>query len=313
MPLPVKVIQMLLGAALLIAGLYIMRYGLKQTLWQKLRYLLARVTHTPGRGLVVGTVAAALLQSSTAVSLITIGLVSAQYLSFFQGLGIILGANIGTCSTVQIIAASPPPRLLLPALLGLAMAAASRRLRYPALAGIGLCTMFLGLSLLSDALSHLTDNSATTRCLALAVAHPWYGLAAGIGITFLFQSSSAATGLVMLLAGEGLIDLTAATYLVYGNNIGSCLSSLIAGAAAPVAARQVAVSHILLNVLGVLFFWPFTGVLAQTAAWLTDDFAQQVAMVHTIFNILSSLLVLPFSNGFARLVTWLVPSGSGES
>jgi phosphate:Na+ symporter len=111
----------------------------------------------------------------------------------------------------------------------------------------------------------------------------------------------------MVLAQEEVIDLTAAVYGVYGNNIGSCLSSVLVGATAPLAAKRVAMSHILLNVAGVMIFFPFSAGLAKIATWLTGDFAGQVAMVHTVFNIASSLAVLPVIRRFALLIAFLVP------
>ncbi|MBP2634736.1 MAG: Na+/Picotransporter [Firmicutes bacterium] len=144
------------------------------------------------------------------------------------------------------------------------------------------------------------------RGFIAAQKNPFLAIAGGIVTTLVFQSSSAATGVLIVMAEEGLLDAVTAAYVVYGNNIGSCISSVIVGAAAPLAAKQVAVAHILLNILGVLVFLPVTGVLTQAAAYFATDFAGQIAYIHTLFNVLSSLLVMPFVRQYANLVTFFV-------
>lgn len=296
------------GIALLIGGIFIMRFGLKKLLWNRLQNLLGTLTVTPLRGVLFGTLAAAIMQSSTAVSLITIGLVSAEYMTFYQGIGIILGANIGTCTTVQLMAVSVPESYLPPLMVAaFIIAAVSKKYRHLALALLGLFSMFTGISILSQAASGLSQYTSTIEYIAKAKENPLYGIISGITLTLLTQSSSAATGLLMSLADEGLIDLTTATYVVYGNNIGSCLSSIVIAVLAPLAARRVAVSHILLNVLGTAVALPFTHQLISISAVVSSDFSEQIAWVHTIFNITSSLIVLPFIKYYVRLVIHLTP------
>jgi len=296
------------GTGLLLSGLFVMRFGLSKLLSQSCRQLLARLTLTPWRGLLAGTVAAALMQSSTAVTLLTIGLVSADYLPFYQALGIILGANIGTCSTTGLLTLSLPPQLLLPlaAVSGLT-ALFSRKRRFFALSILGMLSMLAGVSLLSQGIEAVSELDTAIAYLATAEHNPWYAIVGGILLTFLVQSSSAATGLLMVLTAEGIIDLTTATYGVYGNNIGSCLFSLLVSLTAPLSARRVAVAHIVLNILGVVVFLPLSGLMAKIAGLITVDPAAQVAAIHALFNILSSLAVLPVLRPFARLITFLVP------
>jgi phosphate:Na+ symporter len=296
------------GIALLAGGLLVMRRGLRQALSPALTRALGRLTLTPWRGLVAGAAGAAVMQSSTALTLSTVGLVSAGCLSFRQGIGLVLGANIGTCSTVGLLAVAPPRADALPLLAVAALAAACfRRLRSGALALGGLLAMLAGVLVLADGLACLSEADTVVGWLAAAGRNPFAGIGGGILLTFALQSSSAATALLMALAGEGALDLTAAAYGVYGNNIGSCLSSLVVGAAAPLAAKRVAMAHIMLNVCGVLAFLPATGLLIRAAALVTADCAAQVAVMHTLFNLVSSLAVLPFAGAFASFVALLVP------
>ncbi|MDR3591534.1 MAG: Na/Pi symporter [Negativicutes bacterium] len=301
------------GTGLLLGGLFLMRFGLARLMSRSWRQLLVRLTLTPWRGLIAGTIAAALMQSSTAVTLLTIGLVSAEYLPFYQSLGIILGANIGTCSTAGLLTLSLPPRLLLPfaAVSGLTALFYPRR-RYLALSLLGMLCMLAGVGLLSQGVEAIAELDTAISYLSTAGSNPAYGVIGGILLTFLVQSSSAATGLLMVLTDEGVIDLTTAIYGVYGNNIGSCLFSLLVSLTAPLAARRVAVAHILLNLLGVAVFLPLSALMGNIVGLITTDPAAQVAAVHTLFNLLSSLAVLPVIGLFARLIAFLVPARSGR-
>jgi len=295
------------GITLLLGGLLTMRFALQKIFSRSFKQLLLRLTVTPWRGMLAGTVAAAMMQSSTSVTLLTVGLVSAEYLSFYQSLGIILGANIGTCSTVQLLTLSLPPTFLLIALaLSVLSALLLRKWRFALLTLAGMLGMLVGVNLLSRGLATLTGVNAVITFLT-AGANPLYGIAGGILLTFFVQSSSAATGLLMVLSAGRILDITTATYAVYGNNIGSCLSSLVISITAPMPARRVAVAHIVLNILGVIVFLPLSNLLASLAASLTSDPAGQIAAIHTLFNLLSSLAVLPIIRPFSRLILLLVP------
>ncbi|MEG6585859.1 Na/Pi cotransporter family protein [Dendrosporobacter sp. 1207_IL3150] len=296
------------GISLLLFGIFFMRLGLQNMLGNKLRLMLVEITVTPWRGLIAGALASALMQSSTAVSLITIGLVSANYMTFYQSLGIILGANIGTCTTVQLMALSFPDQYFIPLLITFTVIAICiKKLRFICLAISGFISIFLGINILSDTLSSLSEIETAIQYILSSQSNPLYGIAGGILITMLFQSSSAATALLMILAGDGLINLTSAAYVVYGNNIGSCISSVIVGAAAPIAAKRVAAAHIILNIVGAALFLPFTNFLTNLIALHVTDFASQVALVHTLFNIISSIVVVPFAKQYAKAIIVLVP------
>lgn len=300
-------ILILTGIGSLICGLLCMRFGLKQILSNKIKCLFTQITVTPWRGFIVGILTSALLQSSTAVSLITIGLVSANYLTFYQSLGIILGANVGTCTTVQLMALSISKSYLVPLLvLCIIVMLIVKRLRYPAIAIAGLTFMFLGLNILSSAVNEISQIDSIVQNLLTAKYNPMYGIIGGIIITLLFQSSSAATGVLIVLAEKGLIDLNTAAYVVYGNNIGSCISSVIVGATSPLAAKRVAVAHIMLNILGVIVFLPITNLLTTSISYIASDFAGQIALIHTVFNILCSLIVMPIIRQYANLIIFLV-------
>ncbi|MBP2650696.1 MAG: Na+/Picotransporter [Firmicutes bacterium] len=302
-----SLLTFLAGIGLLVGGLFIMRFGLTNIFSHGFQTILTRLTLTPLRGIMFGAVAAAVMQSSTALTLVTIGLISAEYLSFYAGLGIILGANIGTCSTVQLLSIPVPASLWVPIfVLSGIVGFISKKHRSMALAIIGLAGMFGGLSLINFSLSNFVALNTVVLWLETASHNPVYGIGSGIFLTFLFQSSSAATALLMALADQHLIDLLGAAYGVYGNNIGSCLPSLIVGLAAPLAAKRVAVAHFLLNLLGVIIFFPFTHFLTEMTTLLSGDLAGQVAILHTLFNVISSLAALAVIRYYAKLIIFLI-------
>ncbi|VBB06802.1 sodium-dependent phosphate transport protein [Lucifera butyrica] len=304
----ITLVEIFTGTFMLLGGIFGMRQGLQKVFWARLRDTLHKLTVTPWRGLLFGVIASAVLQGSTGLSLITISLVSADYLSFYQGLGIILGANIGTCTTVQLMTLNfPTSRIVYLLLLALVIMLGSKKLRYIAMSAAGLLSMFSGLALLAHTLDKLSSLSFIVKCLLIAKTAPLYGIIGGMAITVLFQSSSAATGILMLLAAEGLIDLTTAAYVIYGNNIGSCLSSLVAGTVSSPAGKQLALAHFLLNILGVILFYPLTHWLTAISGIFSRDFSVQVATMHALFNIISSLIILPFIKQYAALIVWLVP------
>lgn len=292
----------------LLGGIFLMRRGLSALFGEPCKQRLRNLRLTPWRGLAVGALAASLMQSSTAVSLLAIAFVDARSMTFKQSLGIILGANIGTCTTVQFFTLQPPEALfylLAPFLLGALILPKLRRFALPA---VGFFLIFAALSAFS-VLSRSAFGPEEFRALLAAFHAPILApLCLGIAATALLQSSSAATLLLMAVAAHGEIGLQAACYIVYGNNIGSCLSSLIVACGATAAAKRTALAHLFLNLLGALAFLPLTDVFTTLLTALSSDFAKQVALAHTIFNLISSLAVMPWVTLYARLITSLVPN-----
>ncbi len=303
----VTLFALLSGVFLLAGGLLLLRYGLNRLLWYRLQRMLLLATVSPWRGLVTGTIAAALFQSSTAVCLLTIGLVTAEYLTFRQALGVILGANIGTCSTVGLVGLFNTEKLLPLLLITAVCALPLRRTRNIGLALAGLAGMFGGLYLLGYGMTALQTLEPVHRLLRLADLSAWHAILAGVLITFMFQSSSAATIMLMTLTENGVFSLTTAACIVYGSNLGSCLSSVLVSSVAPLAAKRVAAAHVLVNILGILLFLPVTEQLVRITGRFAADPALHIAAIHTVFNIVSSLAILPAAGYFARFIEIILP------
>lgn len=295
--------SLLLGIFLFFAGLKLMRAGLENFFFQQLQALVAKGTATPFRGFLSGVLATLLVQSSSAVTVLTIGLVNSGLLPFTQTIGIILGTNIGTCFTSQMIAFDFQ-KVTLPLLLAGALCLLGKKKRAQALglACTGCGLLFAGLAVIGRGTLYLQTSPTLLGLLTAAGSHPFSSLLAGILITALLQSSSVVTGITVFLVSEGTIDLTAATAVILGSNLGTCLTGILASLGGNKASRKVAWTHVLLNAGGILIFFPllepFTSLLKYTAS----QPARQAANAHLIFNLVSSLAVLPFSRPFARLI-----------
>lgn len=282
--------------AIFIFGMTAMRIGLYNLSQKKLKDVLLRFTSNPFKGLLVGTVITALLQSSSAVMVITIGLVAAGYLTFKHSIGIILGANIGTTFTAEFITIdiyqSILPLLFIGAILLLT--------RYQLSFNIGaICFGIACLFLAMDGFEGLAEPLATIpfihRWLEITNGSGLAGIGIGTLLTAVIQSSTATTGIVMGFINGHLLSLPAGTAIIMGANIGTCITAFLASIGARHEAKLVAYAHIWLNVIGVILFFPFIQILSNIALLLTQSPDLQLAHVSLLFNIISSLLALPLT------------------
>lgn len=296
------------GLAGFLCGIRVMRHGLEQMAADKLPAILKRFVKTPTRGLLAGTVVSALLHSSAAVTVITIGFVAAGSMTFADSLGVILGSNIGTTVTTQILAWNPDD-LILPcvALGALLWFWLPGKRRYAGLAVFGFGATLFALNLMTAALAPLGGTEWFREVLRTASQNPVLGVLAGAGLTALVQSSTATTALTIAMASQDLIDLQGAIAIVLGNNVGTCITAVLASLGSPLPAKRVAAAHVVLNVAGVLAFLPILNTFARIVELFSPSLPVQVATSHTLFNIVSSLAVWPFTGSFAALIEWMLP------
>ncbi len=297
------------GIALLLFGMRFMRDGLENAARKKMKEALKTLTKNPLVGFITGTVITALVQSSTAVTVITIGFVNAGILTFYQAVGIVLGTNVGTCITTQIISFRIED-IALPAIgLGALLIIIPRKksLHYVGQSITGFGIIFLGIGTMSESLEPLKNSPLFMHLLARVSSNAFFGVIAGTLFTALIHSSATTTGIVITLSRQGLVDLPTSIAIILGSNIGTCITGVLAALGTPPAAKQVAAAHVLLNVVGVLAVMPFILPFAEMVETTSAALPRQIANAHTIFNVLSSLLVLPFARYFAMLVRKIVP------
>jgi phosphate:Na+ symporter len=323
------VLPVLTGLALFLFGMKLMETALQTWAGPRLQLWLERFTRTPVRGLVTGTILTAALQSSTAITVIAIGLVGAGVLTFPRTLGVILGTNIGTCLTTELIGLSlggiGVPILLASASVWLASwlagplpssvaqgpdtdAATSNRswlrsVRYGSLAVAGFSLVLLGIEIMQTIGPALQSRGLFAWFVQEAQQSLLWGIVAGAAVTALVHSSAAVIAMAMGLAAIQGIPVELGVAITIGANVGTCVTALIAGVSSSPAGRYVAWSHILLNVGGAILFYPFIPQLVSLSALLAGDASEQIARSQTIFNVVCSVLALPlcYLNTWKRL------------
>jgi phosphate:Na+ symporter len=311
----VTVFQVLGGLALFLFGVRMLSEGMEKLAGNKIQEWLDRLTGRPFKGAVFGAAATALLQSSSLMMITMLGLVNANLVSLEQAVGVMLGQEIGTTLTAQIVAFDIGDCSLLFVALGFVLSEFARRRNGREYGEIlmGLGVLFVGMDLMSGALEVLAENPAVSGWLEEMGRNFPAALLAGTIATAIVQSSSAITGLVVAMGIGQAISLPGAIGLLLGANIGTCIDTqLVAAIRLSRPAWRVSVAQILINAVGVLLFLPFLGPFTDLVRSSSPDPARQIANAHTIFNVAVSVVLLPFSRYIARLATWIVPRSAEE-
>jgi phosphate:Na+ symporter len=297
------------GLALLLYGMQLIGEGLQRAAGGHLRHLLTSMTRNRLAAVGSGALVTAIIQSSSATTLMLIGFVSAGLLSFRQALGVILGADIGTTFTVQLLAFKIQDLSLLFVGAGFAVSFFARRgtAKSVGLAILGFGLIFLGMKVMTDGLAPLANDELTRRVLVALSANPFFGLLVGATLSASMASSAATIGLTLSSAHQGLLSLSGAVPVVLGANIGTCATALAASLRSTSDARRVAVAHIAFKVLGVLLVFPFIHPLTALVAHTAADTARQIANSHTLFNVAISAAFLPLAPLAARAISAMVP------
>lgn len=294
------------GLALFLYGIESFSKEVEKIAGENFKRIIQRATDNPVGGTFLGAIVTAVIQSSSATTVITVGLVNAGILSFTQSLGIIFGANIGTTITAQLVAFKLT--FIAPVFIGVGFAldlfSKKHKVLGKTLFYFGL--VFFGLNLVSSAVAPIKDDPQVIG-LFLRLDNIFLGLFAGIVLTTIVQSSSVTTGLVVLLAGEGLISLGGALPILLGANIGSTTTSLFAASSMDLYSKRAAVAHTLFNVFGALLFLPFLSVFASVISSFGGGPAWQVANAHLAFNLVCAAIFLVFLPHFRKLVVFAVP------
>ena len=298
------------GVGLFLFGIKLMGESLQDLAGDRMRRLISALTSSPVKAVIVGALITALIQSSSATTVMTASFVHAGLMTLKQSVGVIMGAAIGTTITAQLIAFKIQ-EFALP-LIGLGMLFAvfgrSKRQKFIGNCIVGFGLLFVGMQTMENATFFLRDR----QDIFLAFQHhPMLGVLAGTVLTMLVQSSSATVGLTIVMASQGLLTIDSAIPILFGDNIGTTITAVLASVGLNRSARQSALAHVLFKVIGVLLFLAFLGPFRQLVLLTSTDIARQLANAHTIFNVLNTLLFLPFVEPFVRLVRAIVPDDGG--
>lgn len=309
------------GLALFLAGLEQLSEGLKKAAGQTLKLMLDKMTGNRVMGAITGATVTGILNSSSITTVLVVGFVTAGVMTLSQSVGVIMGANIGSTVTAQILAFNISKYALLPIAVGffLIFINKSDRLKYCGMMLMGLGLVFFGMSIMSESMAPLRSYPPFLEVLK-KMANPALGIMTGALFTGLVQSSAATVGIAIALASEGFLSLEAGIALALGANVGTCITALLAAIGKPVEAIRAAVVHIVFNIAGVLLWVSFVPFLADITVWLSPsspnlqgvarmaaEVPRQVANANTLFNVVNTLLFLPFTAVFAWLARKLVP------
>ncbi|MBQ6971647.1 MAG: Na/Pi cotransporter family protein [Synergistaceae bacterium] len=294
------------GVALFLYGIKLLSSSLQNLAGNKLRQLLGELTKTPLRGIIVGIIVTVLIQSSAGTTVMTVSFVNTGLLSLKQALGLIMGANIGTTVTAQLIAFNID-MLALPLLffgVFMSMIFSKKQLAYLASGLIGLGLVFMGMQTMKTA-SHVIAQHKDL--LLFLSSNPVTGVFAGMILTALIQSSAATIGLTIAVASQGLITLDAAIPIILGDNIGTTLTAIVASLNTSRPAKQAALGHVLFNLIGTVIFLLALPVYRTVIIASSPDIGRQIANAHTIFNVLNTIIFFPFVSLLARLISTIIP------
>lgn len=304
-------IELLGGLALFLYGMEMMSSGLELVAGDKLRVVIEKMTSNFFKSILVGALVTAVIQSSSATTVMVVGFVNAGLMTIYQSVGIIMGANIGTTITGQLVALNISTLAPIIAFVGFLLNtfSKSKKKKYIGQSIIGLGFLFMGMQFMSDSMAPLRDYPGFAS-LMTKFDNPILGVLAGTGITALLQSSSASLGILQAVANQGVISLHSAMYIILGFNIGTCVTSVLSSVGSSKNARRTALVHVLFNIIGTIIFVcasfviPIDKIVIRFSRNLP---AAEIANLHTLFNIVTTILLIPFSKKLADLSFKLIP------
>ena len=308
-------ISLLGGLSLFLYGMQMMSNGLEAAAGNKMKRILERLTANRILGVLVGAGITAVIQSSSATTVMVVGFVNSGMMTLRQAVWIIMGANIGTTITGQLIALDIGAIAPLFAFIGVAMIVFLKKEKLhhfgKIIAGLGI--LFIGMDMMSAAMMPLRESEAFIS-LMTQFSNPVLGILAGAIFTAIIQSSSASVGILQALASSGVIGLPQAVYVLFGQNIGTCITAVLAAIGTSRNAKRTTIIHLSFNIIGTIVFTiicmvtPFVSLMEG----LTPNVSAQIANTHTIFNITTTLLLLPFGTQLAKMATKILPDRAEE-
>ena len=310
-------LSLLGGLALFLYGMQMMSSGLEAAAGSKMKLILERLTANRFLGVLVGAGITAVIQSSSATTVMVVGFVNSGMMTLNQAVWIIMGANIGTTITGQLIALDVGALAPLFAFIGVAMVVFVKMPRAHHIGQImaGLGVLFIGMEMMSSSMMPLRDSQAFVD-LMTRFSNPLLGIAVGALFTALIQSSSASVGILQALATSGAISFSSSVFILFGQNIGTCITAVLASIGTSRSAKRATIIHLMFNIIGTVLFTILCILfpLADLVASFTPDApAAQIANMHTIFNIVTTLLLLPLGNQLASLAVRILPEQPEEN
>lgn len=304
------------GLALFLYGMQMMSSGLEAAAGNKMKRILERLTSNRFLGVLVGAGVTAVIQSSSATTVMVVGFVNSGMMTLRQAVWIIMGANIGTTITGQLIALDIGAIAPLIAFIGVALIIFLKSPKVHNYGRIiaGLGVLFLGMEMMSSSMMPLRESAAFVSMMT-KFSNPVLGILAGAIFTAVIQSSSASVGILQALASNGLIGLPSAVFVLFGQNIGTCITAVLASIGTTRNAKRTTIIHLTFNIIGTVLFTVIcilTPLTALVESWTPSNVAAQIANMHTLFNIVTSILLIPFGNYLASFAEKALPDKEEE-
>ena len=310
------VLGLLGGLALFLYGMQMMSQGLEAAAGNRMKGILEKLTANRFLGVAVGAGITAIIQSSSATTVMVVGFVNSGLMTLNQAVWIIMGANIGTTITGQLVALDAGAVAPLFAFIGVALVVFFKKVAFhnygQIIAGFGI--LFIGMEMMSSAMEPLRDSEGFIS-LMTSFSNPLLGILAGAVFTAIIQSSSASVGILQALAVSGLIGLDNAVFVLFGQNIGTCITAILASIGTSRNAKRTTIIHLMFNIIGTIIFTTvciLTPLTDLVESWTPGRVAAQIANMHTLFNVTTTLLLLPFGNYLASLARRILPEHSSE-
>lgn len=311
-----NILGLLGGLALFLYGMQMMSAGLESVAGNKMKSILEKLTSNRFLGVAVGAIITAVIQSSSATTVMVVGFVNSGMMQLNQAVWIIMGANIGTTITGQLIALDVGAMAPLIAFVGVAlvMFAKNERVQFigEIIAGLGI--LFVGMNMMGDAMVPLRDYPPFIN-LMTRFSNPLVGIFAGMIFTAIIQSSSASVGILQALALSGLISFPDAVFVLFGQNIGTCITAILASIGTERSAKRTTIIHLSFNIIGTAIFTiiclitPLTDYVADFSG---GNISRQIANMHTLFNVATTILLIPLGNYLAKFATRILPEKEEE-
>ena len=296
------------GLGMFLYGMEMMSDGMKMTAGDSMRAILEKLTSNRFIAVFIGAFVTMVIQSSSATTVMLVSFVNSGLLNFVQALGVVLGSNIGSTVTAQIVAFKVTDYALLLIAAGSVMALFAKKdtVKHLGFVILGFGLLFYGMKVMSDTMKPLRTDP-TFNSILTSFENPFLGIIAGAVFTALIQSSSATTGIVITLASGGSITLEAGIPLILGANIGTCVTAILAGLNATRDAKRVAIGHVTFNIIGVLMFCFWIPYFADFIAQTSDNVPRQIANAHTVFNIMATIIFIPFTPFISKTILRYFP------
>ena len=305
-----NIMGLLGGLALFLYGMQMMSQGLENAAGNKMQQILEKLTANRFLGVLVGALITAVIQSSSATTVMVVGFVNAGMMTLNQAVWIIMGANIGTTITGQLIALDAGAVAPIIAFIGVILIIFSKKEKIgyvgSILAGLGI--LFIGMGMMGGSMEPLAQSQSFISLLT-KFSNPILGILAGTIFTAIIQSSSASVGILQALAGSGIVTLDSAAFILFGQNIGTCITAFLAALGANRNAKRTTIIHITFNVIGTIIFTILciTTPLIPVLQGMTESAPKQIANLHTMFNVTTTLILLPFGTALTKLAQHILP------